>query len=166
MINHVGKTILFASLPLLVVGAASAAGRPDYAGKMSLTVVHQEARPLDAAGHVVAAEVLKGTNASTGRIAWMDGSDVVLSEVADLDKGNGTAHGIGSHLKDGVSMPFSYVDTVKTVMVDGRPLTTAEGPVSPLSKSPVKNVTVKCTFTSQTTLECEWRGDAVKSAAN
>jgi hypothetical protein len=166
MFAQVKKIILFASLPMLFVGAALAAGRPDYGGKMSLTVVKQEARPLDAAGHVVAAEVIKGTNVSTGRIAWMDGSDVLLSEIADLDKGNGTAHGVGSHVKDGVSMPFSYVDTVKTVMVDGGPLTTAEGPVTPLTKSPMKNVTVKCTFTSQTTLECEWRGDAIKNAAN
>lgn len=166
MSPQVKKTILFASLPLLFVGVASAAGRPDYGGKMSLTVVTQEARPLDAAGHIVAAEVIKGTNVSKGRIAWMDGSDVLFSEVADLDKGNGTAHGVGSHVKDGVSMPFSYVNTIKTVMANGRPLTTAEGPVTPLTKSPMKNVTVKCTFTSQTTLECEWRGDAIRNAAN
>ncbi len=155
--------ILYGSVPLLIAGSAAlAAEQSAYGGKMSVTVVQQEMRPIDAAGHVIIAEVSKAKNVSTGRIAWMDGAEVVLSEVVDLDKGAGIAHGSGAHVKDGASMPFSYVSNIKTVMMDGKPVMTTEGTTTPLAKSPIRNVRQKCVFTSQTTAECEWWGDAAR----
>jgi hypothetical protein len=152
-----------ASLTALT-GAANAADRPDYGGKMSLAVVQQEARPLDAKGHVAVATIYKGTNASIGRLPWMEGADVLMSEVADLDHGNGVAHGSGFDIKDGAVSGYTFVNAIKTVMVDGKPMTTAEGEVSKLD-GPMKDIRVKCAFTSQTTLDCEWTAHAAKAAS-
>jgi hypothetical protein len=149
---------------LALTGAASAADRPDYGGKMSLTVVQQEARPLDAKGHVAVASIYKGTNASIGRLPWMDGAEVLMTDVADLDRGNGVAHGAGFDLKDGAASDFTYVNAIKTVLVDGKPITTAEGEVSK-ADGPMKDIRVKCNFMSQTTLECEWTARAAKAAS-
>lgn len=145
-------------------GAARAADRLDYGGKMSLTVVHQEAKPLDDKGHVATATVYKGTNSSTGRIAYMDGSDVFISDVADLAQGNGSALGSGMHIKDGVAKGWTVVDAIKTTIVDGKPMTTIDGKVSNASDAPLKDISVHCLFTSQTTMECDWTGRAMKDA--
>ncbi len=147
-----------------LTGAACADDRPDYGGKMSLTVIQQEAHPLDANGHVAVASIYKGTNSSFGRLPWMDGADVLMTDVADLDRGNGVAHGSGFDIKGGATSDYTYVNAIKTVLVDGKPMTTVAGDVSKPG-GPMKDIRVKCTFTSQTTLECEWRGDAVKKAA-
>jgi hypothetical protein len=147
-----------------LTGIAGAADRPDYGGKMSLTVVQQEARPLDAKGHVAVASIYKGTNASIGRLPWMDGAEVLMTDVADLDRGNGVAHGSGFDLKDGAASGYTYVNAIKTVLIDGKPMTTAEGEVSKPG-GPMKDIRVKCTFTSQTALDCEWTARATKAAS-
>jgi hypothetical protein len=147
-----------------LVGAASAADRPDYGGKMSLTVVQQEAHPLDAKGHVAVASIYKGTNVSIGRLPWMEGADVLMTDVADLDRGNGVAHGSAFDIKDGAASGFTFVNAIKTVMVDGKPMTTVEGEVSK-PDAPMKDIRVKCAFTSQTTLECQWTARASKAAS-
>lgn len=157
--------IAAAALAPISIGAASAGDRPDYGGKMSLTVIHQEATPLDAKGHVALATIYKGKQVSTGRLPWMDGADVVLTGVADLNQGNGVEHGSAFDLKDGASKAFTYVNEIKTVVVDGKPMTTADGKVSKASDAPMKDVRVHCLFTSQTTLDCEWTGRAEKDAA-
>jgi hypothetical protein len=156
--------IATAAAPLFFAGAACAGDRPDYGGKMSLTVTQQEARPLDAKGHVAVASIYKGTNASIGRLPWMDGADVLMTDVADLDRGNGVAHGSGFDLKDGSASGYTYVNTIKTTLVDGKPMTTVEGDVSKPG-GPMKDIRVKCAFTSQTTLECEWTARATKAAS-
>ncbi len=146
-----------------LTGAAGAADRPDYGGKMSLHVVQQEARPLDAKGHVAVASIYKGTNASIGRLPWMDGAEILMTEVADLDRGNGVAHGSGFDLKDGAASGYTYVNAIKTVLVDGKPMTTVAGEVSKPG-GPMKDIRVNCTFISQTTLECQWTARATKAA--
>ncbi len=159
------SAIATAALPLILAGAAGAAGRPDYGGKMSLNVVQQEAHPLDAKGRVAVASVYKGTNTSIGRLPWMDGADVLMTDVADLDRGNGQAHGSGFDIKDGAAKGYTYVNKIKTVLVDGKPMTTADGIVTKIGAAPMKDIRVHCAFTSQTSLECEWRADATKSAS-
>jgi hypothetical protein len=158
--------VALAVVPSLVAltGAASAADRPDYGGKMSLTVVQQEARPLDAKGHVAVASIYKGTNVSIGRLPWMDGAEVLMTDVADLDRGNGVSHGSAFDIKDGATNGFTYVNAIKTVMVDGKPMTTVEGDVSK-PNGPMKDIHVKCAFTSQTALECEWTARAARAAS-
>jgi hypothetical protein len=157
--------IAAATLAPLWIGAASAADQPDYGGKMSMTVVHQEAKPLDNKGRVAAASTYRGINASIGRIPWMDGAEVLMSDITDLAQGNGPAHGSGFHIKDGAAKAFTYVDDVKTTVVDGKPMTTVDGKVTNASDAPIKDIRVHCVFTSQTALECEWTGQAMKDAA-
>ena len=156
-------TSLVALTGVAWTGAARADNRPDYGGKMSLTVIQQEAHPLDANGHVAVASIYKGTNASIGQLPWMDGADVLMTDVADLDRGSGVAHGSGFDIKGGATSSYTYVNTIKTTLVDGKPMTTVTGDVSK-PDGLMKDIRVKCTFTSQTTLECEWHGDAVKKA--
>ncbi len=159
-----GRLALAVATSLVALtGAAGAADRPDYGGKMSLTVVQQEARPLDAKGHVAVASIYKGTNASIGRLPWMDGAEILMTDVADLDRGNGVAHGSGFDIKDGATSSYTFVNAIKTVLVDGKPMTTVEGEVSKPG-GPMKDIRVKCNFTSQTTLECEWTARATKAA--
>lgn len=153
-----------AVLPLCLAGSAKAAGSPDYGGKLSLTIIHQEAKPLDDKGHVVMATTYKGTNVSTGRLSWLDGAEVLMVDYADLVQGNGASRGFGVDVKDGVTKPWSYVNKVKTVMVNGLPRTTSEGEVTKLSATPMKDIRSHCVFTSQTTLECEWSAQAMKAA--
>jgi hypothetical protein len=164
-IPRLGRVAL-AVVPSLIAlaGAASAADRPDYGGKMSLTVVQQEARPLDAKGHVAVASIYKGTNVSIGRLPWMEGAEVLMADVADLDRGNGVSHGSAFDIKDGAASGFTYVNAIKTVVVDGKPMTTAQGEVSK-PDAPMKDIRVKCVFTSQTALECEWTARAAKAAS-
>ena len=160
-----GRLALAVATSLVTLtGAACADDRPDYGGKMSLTVVQQEAHPLDANGHVAVASIYKGTNASIGRLSWMDGADVLMTDVADLDRGNGVAHGSGFDIKGGATSPYTYVNTIKTTLVDGKPMTTVAGEVSKPG-GPMKDIRVKCTFTSQTALECEWTARATKAAS-
>ena len=154
-----------AVLPLCLAGGAKAAGGSDYGGKLSLTIVHQEAKPLDDKGHVVMATTYKGTNVSTGRQSWQDGADVVMVAYADLVQGNGASRGFGVDMKDGVAKPWSYVNKVKTVMVNGLPRITTEGEVTKLIPAPMRDIRSHCVFTSQTTLECEWSAQAIKAAA-
>lgn len=151
-------------LPFCWSGAADAADRPDYGGKMSLTIAHQEAKPLDNKGHVATATVYKGTNFSTGRIVYMDKSDVLISDVAELAQGNGSAYGSGMHIKDGAAKSWTLVDDIKTTLVDGKPMTTVDGKISNASDAPIKDITSHCVFTSPTTMECEWTGRAMKDA--
>lgn len=156
---------LFAAAAVaLGAGAASADDRPDYGGKMSLTVVQQEAHPLDANGHVVVASIYKGNNASIGRLPWMDGADVLMTDVADLDRGNGEAHGSGFDIKGGATSSYTYVNTIRTTLVDGKPMTTVAGDVSKPG-GPMNDIHVKCAFTSQTSLECEWTARANKAVS-
>jgi hypothetical protein len=165
MVNWLYLAAGAAVLPICWSNAACAAGQPDYGGKMSLTVVHQEAKPLDDKGHVAVASTYKGTNVSIGRLPWMDGADVLMADVADLTQGNGLAYGSGFDIKDGAAKAFTYVNAIKTKMVDGKPMTTADGKVAKASDIPMKNIRVHCAFTSQTTLDCEWTARATKAAS-
>jgi hypothetical protein len=161
MFRKVQKTIFFAGMPLAFICAASA---QDYAGKQRLTVVAQEARPLDATGRVVLATLYKGTNVSTGGISYMDGAQVLLVDMSDAVKGNGPEQGVLTFIKDGVSKTSGYVGAVKTVQVDGKPVTTTESFATPLSV-PV-DIWSTCVFSSQTQLDCEWwSGLATRNAA-
>jgi hypothetical protein len=49
------------------------------------------------------------------------------------------------------------------MLVEGKPMTTVTGDVFK-PDGLMKDIRVKCTFTSQTTLECEWHGDVVRKA--
>lgn len=153
-----------AVLPLCLAGAANAAGRPDYGGKATLTIVHQEATPLDKKGHVVLTTIYKGTNVSTGRLPWMDGAEIMMADYADLIQGSGRSRGFGADVKGGVAKPWSYVSKLKTVMVDGRPRTTSEVVIRKLAAAPMKHIRSHCVFTSKTTMDCEWTATATKNA--
>jgi hypothetical protein len=158
MFRKVQKLIFFAGMPLAFICAASAS---DYAGKF--TVVAQEARP-DATGRVFLATLYKGTNVSTGGTSYMDGAQVLLTDMSDAVKGNGPERGVLTFIKDGEPKTNSYVDAVKTVLVNGKPVTTAESFVTPLSE-PV-DIWANCVFSSQTRLDCEWwSGLATRNSA-
>jgi hypothetical protein len=159
LFRKVQKTIFFAATPLAFICAASAS---HYAGKF--TVVAKEARPVDA-GRVVLATLYKGTNVSTEGTSYVDGAQVLLVDISDAANGNAPEHGVLTFIKDGVSKTSSYVGAVQTELVDGKPVTTTESFVTPVSE-PV-DIWSKCVFSSQTRLDCEWwRGLATRNAAD
>lgn len=168
MITRLMLRAAIAAVPLLAAGAATAGEAGDFAGTFSGTIVKQEARPLDDKGHVVVAQAAQGTNRSTGKTDYMNGAQVLWSSTIEIAGGNGPEHGLITLVKDGVSATSSYSGTLKTTLVDGRPLTTGSGTWTMVSASGMASEgsgTYAITMTSPTTFEGEWKGDTSATAA-
>ncbi|HKH80582.1 MAG TPA: hypothetical protein VKA03_03040 [Methylovirgula sp.] len=151
--------LIFAAAPLLMMGAAGAADSSDYGGSFTESIVHREARPLDAQGRVALADVLQGKNTNTGRQDYMDGAQILATDALALDKGNGPQNGIITFIKDGKTASSEYSGSVKTVMVDGKPQTSGEGTWKSLpGEAMIGSGTYHWAMTSETDLSGEWEG--------
>jgi hypothetical protein len=120
-------------LSLTVAASVASIGAPTFAGdalrsgEWTAEFTKQETRPLGGPEHVIVAGVATGTNKSTGSKAFGDGAQVLISDTAELNQGNGTQNGYFTAVDDKGSITSSYTGRVTTKMVDGQPRTTSEG---------------------------------------
>jgi hypothetical protein len=120
------------ALSLLAV-AVVAWSPPSHSSKVGGTftgnvIQHDTIGLGDAAGHVLALNQAKGTNRSTGATEYMDGADIVNSELADLTMGTGRHQGFIVMAKGPDSAYTRWSGRVTTrLSADKTPITTFEG---------------------------------------
>lgn len=162
----IAKYVLPLALPLLVTGEAAAAGNSDFSGAFTSSIVRKLAAPLDAHGHVIVVQVLQGTNKNTGRRDFMDGAQLLFSETLSLDKGNGPETGVITFVKNGTSESYPYSGSVKTLIVDGKPRTSAVGTWHSMPGDTMAGSgTYQWAATSETDLTGEWKGHLQRNAS-
>jgi hypothetical protein len=125
----------------------------------------QNIEVADAPGHVLVLSQAKGSNRSTGPTDYMDGAEIVNSEIADLIQGNGTHQGYVRMSKGGESTVTKWSGKVTTVLSPEKtPITTFEGTWSKVNGSGrfagvSGSGTYKGRMTSQTEYVVDWQGE-------
>lgn len=157
------------SLPLIaLVGMAWApwAGKSKVAGTFNVSVIqHQSIDVADAPGHALVLNEAKGANRSTGRDRYMDGAEIVNSEIADLTQGNGIHQGYVRMIKDGESTVTKWNGKVTTVLSQEKtPITTFEGTWTKLAGTGryagiSGSGSYKGRMTSETAYVVDWQGE-------
>ena len=125
MSHPFARSALFGASALLTLATAAHATEMKVEGAFDLKVVQQIAQPLGDANHLLVAKIEKGSHKSPG--SPLDGSDVMASETIVIDKGNGPENGTISFVNDKGSITNEYHGMVKTVIADGKPMTTTSG---------------------------------------
>ncbi len=106
------------------------AGSTDIAGQFKQSYTKQEVIPIpQAQGHMIMLTQTKGTNTSTNKSGYMDGAEVVISEILDLNQGNGPHQGyVTQTMSNGDETVTSFEGKVTTTMTaEDRPNTTMKG---------------------------------------
>jgi hypothetical protein len=121
--------LLLSLLAIGVVGWRPAADSARVGGEFNGRVVQHDTIGFgDTPGHVLALNQAKGTNRSTGATDYMDGADIVNSELSDLTMGTGTHQGYIVMAKGADSSFTRWSGKVTTRLgADKSPVTTFEG---------------------------------------
>jgi hypothetical protein len=124
-----GTGLALSLLALAVVAWSPGADSARVAGEFTGSVVQHDTVGLgDAPGHLLALNQAKGTNRSTGATEYMDGADIVNSELADLSQGTGIHQGYVVMAKGPDSAFTRWSGRVTTrLAADKTPITTFEG---------------------------------------
>lgn len=109
------------------IGAPAVAGDALHSGEWTAEFTKREVRPLGGPDHIVVAGVAAGTNKSTGSEAHGDGGQVLISDTAELNQGNGPQNGYFTLVDDKGSLTSAYTGRITTKMVEGQPRTSSEG---------------------------------------
>ncbi len=114
--------------------------------------------------HILSLSGSEGTNVSTGKHKFMDGSDCSYMGQADLVKGNGTQQGYGKMSQNADSVFLEWEGHIITLSSNGRPMTTFEGTWSwTKGTGQFENIqgsgTYKGKYISRTIWTAEWEGD-------
>ena len=98
-------------------------------GKSKLTITKREILPAgDVEGHVLMLSESNGTNASTGKWAYMDGAKARAVGIYDVTKGNGSQSAYFILTKDDSETVAKITGALKTVLSpEGKPLTSMSG---------------------------------------
>lgn len=125
------------TLSLLAIGVVAwspAGNTAKVAGEFNGRVVQHDTIGFgDTPGHILALNQAKGTNRSTGATDYMDGADIVNSELSDLVMGTGTHQGYIVMSKGADSAFTRWSGKVTTrLSADKTPTTTFEGTWSKL----------------------------------
>ena len=140
-----------------------------HSGSWTSQITKQEARPLGSPEHLLVAQVMQGTNKSTGSDPKLDGAQVLFSETVELKQGNGPQHGLISMVDAKGSHTAEYTGKITTTMVDGQPRTGGEGTWKGVSGTGAYvddkgTGTYRFTMTSPTDVKGEWK-ENTKSAS-
>ena len=102
----------------------------EIAGQYKQAYTKQEALPVpQAQGHVIMLTQSKGTGKSTNGSAYMDGAQVVISEIADISQGNGPHSGyVTQTMANGDETVTRFSGRITTTLTpEGQPNTTFAG---------------------------------------
>lgn len=169
MTSNMLISLTFAAAGVLV-GVPAVADDASHAGEWTAEFTKREAQPLGGPDHVIIAGVATGTNKSTGSEPHGDGAQVLISDTAELNQGNGPQNGYFTLVDDKGSITSGYTGRVTTKMVDGQPRTTSEGTWRHVSGTGAyANVRetgrYSFTMTSPTAMRGEWV-EVAKAAAH
>ncbi len=165
------------ALSLLAIGIvawSAAADSAKVAGEFNGRVVQHDTIGFgDTPGHVLALNQARGTNRNTGATDYMDGADIVNSELSDLTLGTGMHQGYIVMAKGPDSTFTRWSGKVTTrLAADKTPITTFEGTWTKL-RGTGRYTGIKGTgqykghMTSPTEYAIQWSGEieGVKLAA-
>ncbi|MFQ5660985.1 MAG: hypothetical protein ACE5GZ_11200 [Gammaproteobacteria bacterium] len=133
MKSHTLLKSVFLSVVTVIFGLttlAAMAGSTRITGKFSQSYSKQEALPIpQAQGHVIMLTESQGSNSSTNGSAYMDGAKVVISEIVDLDRGNGPHQGYVTQTMPNGDETVTHFDgkVTTTMTAEGQPNTTFKG---------------------------------------
>ena len=152
---------LTASLALVLGTTVAHAQTMNTSGTFEAGITNQQVHPIGPNGMVIMSSLSKGTTRSPG--APIDGAEMLLSENVVLDRGNGPEQGSVSFVNEKGSLTNEIHGTVKTVLVDGQPRTTASGTYKMISGTGIfaggeGHGTYAVTFTSKTDYKGEYKG--------
>ena len=149
----------------LLVAAAAYAPTPrlaPVAGTMSLVGKPNNNPEKGPGGALVFIGESKGTNASTGTPAFMDGADVVSEDTTSLVNGNGTHHGVLTMSKGGTKVSFRWSGEVTSTMSqDQTPAITYHGSWTAIAGASGSG-TSEGRFTSPVASVTDWKGELGK----
>ena len=106
------------------------AGSTRIAGTFSQSYSKQEVLPIpQAQGHIIMLTESQGSNSNTNGSGYMDGAKVVISEIVDLNRGNGPHQGyVTQTMSNGDETVTHFNGKVTTTMTaEERPNTTMKG---------------------------------------
>ncbi|MBI4005548.1 MAG: hypothetical protein HY356_02665 [Gammaproteobacteria bacterium] len=123
--------MVMAMLSLGLVTSASMAGNFEkIAGQFNQTYSKQEVLPVpQAQGHIIMLTQSKGKGTSTNGSGYMDGAQVVINEIVDLNQGNGPHSGyVTQTMPNGDETVTRFTGQVSTILTsEGQPNTTFSG---------------------------------------
>ncbi len=135
-------------------------------GVFSMKVGQQHALPVASpADPVLVLTQSSGTNRSTGKVAYMDGAQVINREIANLTQGNGAHQGYLTEIQGADTSVTSWEGKVITTLgPDQKPLTRFEGSWSKIEGTGrYEGVTGAGSYqgrmTSPTEYTVEWSGE-------
>jgi hypothetical protein len=164
-LSPIRSLALFTAATALLTGAALAEDKTP-AGHIKAAYTRSQALPIaDKPGHVLLATESKGKNTSTGGQEILNGWDVTVAAVADMEQGNGPYQGYVTFSKDDKTAVVKLDGKVTTVMAAGQPMTTIAGNFVDVSGPYVgKAGTFKTTMTSESTFVADWRENSPVAA--
>jgi hypothetical protein len=147
-------------VPLLLLAARPAMERASVGGTFTMTYTQRHPLPIpDAEGHALVAAEAKGTNRSTGSTSYMDGAEVLSSEIADLVQGSGMHQGYVTLAREGGEHVSKWSGRVSTTLdASRRPVTSFEGTWTKV-KGPSGHGTYKGRLTGPSSYTVEWQGE-------
>lgn len=147
-------------VPLLLLAASPAMERASVGGTFTMTYTQRHQLPVsDAEGHALIAAEAKGTNRSTGPTSYMDGAEVLSSEIADLAPGSGMHQGYVTLAQDGAEHVSKWSGKVSTTLdASRRPVTSFEGTWTKV-KGPSGHGTYNGRLTGPNSYTVEWQGE-------
>ena len=123
--------VVIAILSSSLVTTASVAGSFEkIAGQFKQAYTKQEVLPVpQAQGHMIMLTQSKGKGTSTNGSGYMNGAQVVISEIVDLNQGNGPHSGyVTQTMPNGDETVTRFSGLVSTTLTpDGQPNTTFSG---------------------------------------
>jgi hypothetical protein len=140
--------------------------RAQVSGVFSMKVGQQQALPVAGpADPVLLLTQSSGMNRNTGKVAYMDGAEVINREIADLTQGNGPHQGYTTEIHGPDTSVARYQGKVVTTLgPDQKPVTRFEGSWSKFKGTGrYEGVTGAGSYqgrmTSPTEYTVEWRGE-------
>lgn len=121
------RSTLIAGTALLACAGAGQAEEAMRAGSYKAKFTKQEAQPLGGPDKLLVAEIAVGINKGKAGDPYLDGAKVFMSEIIQLDKGNGPQSGTISFVDDKGTNTSHYAGTITTTMEGGQPHTTGKG---------------------------------------
>ena len=159
---------LFISLVLILALSITteAQQKTKAAGKMTAAYTDQEMIEVgDVEGHVITLVESEGINVSTGKPAFMDGSQLINLSFGDYVKGSGLHQGyVKLTKKDDTAIAKWQGKVTTTLSAEGVPVTTFEGTFSWIKgtgqfEGIQGNGTYKGAFISKTIYTVDWEGE-------
>jgi len=161
-----GPVIMLVLIMAILFIAGQADAQNKIAGKLTLAYSSLDTLAVgDTEGHNMALAESKGTNASTGETAFMDGAEAVNLSFADLAMGSGPHEGYVT-FKSGDDMTIAkWKGMVTTTMsAEGAPQTSFSGTFEYIKGAgQFENIkgagTYEGHFTSNTEYVSDWKGE-------